>query len=58
MDILVHEIDKGIARECLKKHNAEKGIEYYDKYTNFLKTQIEVADDKDFFKSKLKNMGS
>lgn len=53
MDSLVYEIDKGLAREFIKAHELEKGMAHYDLYTNFLKTQIESGERKEFFEEKL-----
>lgn len=55
MDSMTYDMEKGIARAYLKKHNFTLGSKYYDKYLEFLNNEIANNPDSDELKEDLKN---
>ena len=53
MDLLVYEIEKGLARECFKKGQVIPGIEHYEKYIDFIKSQLSIDESNEDLNQRL-----
>lgn len=55
MEPLIQDMEKGIARAYLKKHNITLGIKYFDKYLEILKKEISENENDEELNEEYKN---